>query len=635
MVSSEFWQWFNDFAAPKIDAGPVIRSNTFRKAFEYLDRFDSPIIIETGCTHEPGEDGNLCWGGHGCSTLLFDKYVSINGGHFWSVELNPERVRHTEKLIGKNSQISCGDSIEFLTNFAKYDQFPSPHLVYLDSFDIEWHIKSESQVHHYSELRAIFPKITTDTLVLVDDSPFLLDEDGNYRVSGKGGLIAEYAVELGVPLAFSEYQTAWLGFPGSRDYRKTDNNELVLRALCNRASDSLLIKAALLLEAEKYEECEILCDEVISREHFLGDAFNCKAAIKAKCGDHEDAIELYRQALTHFCTDKSGVYYNLGLSLHSIGQYKEGWQCMFLARLGNVAVSRIYAPIRRFADLKKQLFVMQPPPASIHIHAEAGEGDNIAFLRYLPLLLNKGYTVRYEAKPSLLKLAQGSFPNIEIVPQAEDYPGTLGIRDFDYHLPITNLPLVFGTDIDTVPWNGSYVKADLELSRKYELYKNKIGIVWSSGPDAGILRGRYARHKSIPFGMLKPIIDVDPAFFVSLQAGLARSENNGIVDCLPRDKDLTWSDTAALIENLDLVITVDTSVAHLAGSMGKPTWLMMHGHARGWHFMCEREGASWNTTSPWYPSMRIFRQKSRGDWKSVAENIALELKVLKASNLAT
>src|SRR5260221_721769 len=286
MVSSEFWQWFNDFAAPKIDAGPVIRSNTFRKAF-----------------------------------------------------------------------------------------------VYLDSFDIEWHIKSESQVHHYSELRAVFPKITTDTLVLVDDSPFLLDEDGNYRISGKGGLIAEYAVELGVPLAFSEYQTAWLGFPGTRDYRKTDNNELVLRALCNRASDSLLIKAALLLEAEKYEECEILCDEVISRDHFLGDAFNCKAAIKAKCGDHEEAIELYRQALTHFCTDKSGVYYNLGLSLHSIGQYKEGWQYMFLARLGNVAVSRIYARIRRFADLKKQLFVMQPPPVVVHIDAEAGEGDNIAFLR--------------------------------------------------------------------------------------------------------------------------------------------------------------------------------------------------------------------------------------------------------------
>src|SRR5258706_15504452 len=125
---------------------------------------------------------------------------------------------------------------------------------------------------------------------------------------------------------------------------------------------------------------------------------------------------------------------------------------MFLARLGNVAVSRIYAPIRRFADLKKQLFVMQPPPVVVHIHAEAGEGDNIAFLRYLPLLLDKGYTVRYEAKPSLLKLAQGSFPNIEVVPQAEDYPGALGIKDdFDYHLPITNLPFIFGTDIYTVP----------------------------------------------------------------------------------------------------------------------------------------------------------------------------------------
>src|SRR5258706_14573504 len=195
---------------------------------------------------------------------------------------------------------------------------------------------------------------------------------------------------------------------------------------------------------------------------------------------------------------------------------------------------------------------MQPPPASIHIHAEAGEGDNIAFLRYLPLLLNKGYTVRYEARPSLLKLAQGSFPNIEIVPQAEDYPGTLGIKDFDYHLPITNLPLIFGTDIDTVPWNGSYVKADLELSKKYKPYKGKVGVVWSSGPDAGILRpGRYARHKSIPFGMLKPIIDIDPVLFVSLQAGVRKKAKDGIRKCFYRAKEPTCSVTGSLNVKLD------------------------------------------------------------------------------------
>lgn len=246
MVSNAFWQWFNDYAVPKMDAGKISRSKTFRKAFEHLDKFKDPIIVETGCVHGPDKDsrglreadlvelpkrdipwpwtdslmGDLCWAGHGCSTLLFDKYVSLNGGHVYSVDINPDRVKRARTLITPLvTEIHIGDSVEFLRNLTKTNA-KSPHLVYLDSFDIEWNMQTESQVHHFNELQAIFPKLTTDTLVLVDDSPCIQDASGRHRISGKGGLIAEYANELQVPLAFSKYQTAWLGFPGTRQEYK-------------------------------------------------------------------------------------------------------------------------------------------------------------------------------------------------------------------------------------------------------------------------------------------------------------------------------------------------------------------------------------------------------------------------------
>src|SRR5882672_2406011 len=102
---NEFWQWFDDYAEPKLKH----RSNTFRKMFVHLDKFKDPIIVETGCV---GDISNAFWLNQGCSTILFDRYVSLNGGHFWSVDIDLERVQSAEKLMGESSQVSCGDSVE-------------------------------------------------------------------------------------------------------------------------------------------------------------------------------------------------------------------------------------------------------------------------------------------------------------------------------------------------------------------------------------------------------------------------------------------------------------------------------------------------------------------------------------------
>lgn len=387
---------------------------------------------------------------------------------------------------------------------------------------------------------------------------------------------------------------------------------------------SLLTEVTSLLNAEEYEKAEALCDEVILRNDLLADAFYLKASILARCERHEEAVDYYRMALDNCrCYDTSIVKYYFALSLFSIGKHREGWQNLFMARFENETFPPLHKSFRRFS---KQLFVMQPPPALLHIHVDGGDGDNFCLMRYLPLLVEKGYKVRYEAKGQVVDLAKSSFPNIEVVPTARDFPGISGIEDFDYQLPIVDLPFMFKTDIDTIPWNGPYIKADPKLVEKYKEYKGKIGVCWSTGVKTDDWHKRSPGRKSLSFDLLKQIIDINPSMFVSLQAGTERLENNKITDCLPKNENyLSWAETAALVENLDLVISIDTSVAHLAGAMGKPTWLMMHKYLTSWQFMAECKDASWNERSPWYPTTKIFRQKSKGDWKSVVGNIAAVL----------
>jgi len=757
---NEFWTWFEDYAIPRLTPTDrkMDRRGTFRKIFEHLDKFKNPLIVETGCTG-PVED--LPWKGAGCSTLLFDKYISLNGGILQSCDIDEGKIEKLRPLLSDNSHIHNCDSVRLLDFIAKATG-PAPKLVYLDAEDLNWHLETESQVHAYNELRAIIPKLTPQTLVVVDDSPAIMDEKTDYEIRGKGGLIAKYAGELGVPLVFSEYQSGWQGFPGFRRCDDESSENIIHRArksieegqwvnayplykqllvrtynyqtsgrqriihgeasaffarlaiengrlgtaydwykraivadpravdyrielitkvyiplrtfeiarleaerctkiepdsyqawrvlgnvesvigdaerslaahrkqaeLSNRSPLSLLDMITVLLDTEKYDEAEAICHEIIDGNdpQSRGDATHCLAMIKARYGNHEEAIDLYKQAINdEHSFDKPLIHFHMSLSLHSIGRYKEGWQSL-AKRINNKTNLALYVPMKRFT---KPIFEMQPPPAIVHIHAESGDGDNICLMRYLPMLTDKGYTVRYEARDTLLKLASDSLKGVEVVAQSLDHPGGLGIKDFDYHLPVGELPYQFETDIDTVPWYGPYVKTDPGLSKLYRWLKplGKVGIAWSSGvrDNEGLWVKRYGQLKSLSYDLLKPVIMVDPERFVSLQIGSPRQENDGMIeDVLPETP--TWADTAALIENLDLVITPDTGLAHLAGAMGKPCWVMMHGYNSGWHFMCERPGALWNEKSPWYPSVRLFRQKVPGQWNGVISMISSELR---------
>jgi hypothetical protein len=392
-------------------------------------------------------------------------------------------------------------------------------------------------------------------------------------------------------------------------------------------SDALLNRATIALDTKDYDRVRELCSSIIDLNARIGDAWHVLAMLAYRESDHEKAIQLFDIALATGCRNQPLTHWNKSLPLHAIGLYKEGWQEHAWGK-EEVTVQAIYIPHHRFTLPE---WNGEPAPATIHVHTEAGHGDNIAMLRYLPLLVERGYTVRYECDPLLMSLVKQSMPQIEVVPRAIDYPGALGLKPFDYHIPIGDLPHAFGTDIDTVPWNGPYLNADpRQVARYAEAMRTsrirKIGLCWSSGirRNTNIWMEQYGQMKSMHFDDLVPLLATENRFF-SLQVGDGQEQHRGWLVDMPENPD--WADTAALIANLDLVITVDTGVAHLAGAMGKPVWVMTQRDGTSWHFMCYRDGASWNESSPWYPSARVFRKPSFGDckWNSVVEDVAKAL----------
>ncbi len=406
--------------------------------------------------------------------------------------------------------------------------------------------------------------------------------------------------------------------------------------------DALLDMATMALDLGNYDKVRECCNGVVGSER-KADGLHCMAMVAYRNHLHEEAIELYDLAIERGCRDPAMAHWNKSLALHAIGRYREGWveHEWREHQRGNPA---LYLPMKRFTLPRWKgegpRSASHDRPAVIHVHYEAGAGDNLCLVRYLNVLVDWGFEVRYECAPEMMTLIQHSMPNVKVLPKAPDYPGALGIEAFDYHIPIGSLPAVLGTDIDSVPWPWPYLKADPASVREVEdrlrrtsvPHNGRIGLCWSSGIREGIWMREYGTRKSMHFRELCRLLDgtgrkIGEALAVSLQVGPERAQHDKLIaDVLPQKP--TWAETAALIECLDLVITVDTAVAHLAGAMGKPVWLMCQRDGCSWHFMCWRPGAPWNEASPWYPTMRIFRQREFDKphhWEEVVGDVAAAL----------
>lgn len=335
-------------------------------------------------------------------------------------------------------------------------------------------------------------------------------------------------------------------------------------------------------------------------------------------GEFDRALTCFDQALA-IDPGFADASWNKATTLLMRGNYKSGWP-LFESRWQLDA-----AGLAKQSQLTSTLWLGEASlrHRTILICTEQGLGDTIQCLRYLRLLVDMGAQVLVEVQASLVRLVSQIDGLAGVMVYGEPRPAT------DFHCPFMSLPLAFKTDLSTIPFAAGYLQADKLLSAEWanklaQDRRPKVGLVWSGGD----LFAANAR-RNIPLSTFE-VLGTLPLSFHSLQVGAsARQALNDLKAAEWQGPNITdqtdlltdFADTAALVDNLDLVIAVDTSVAHLAGAMGKPTWLLNRFDGC-WRWLKHR------TDSPWYQSMRVFNQSNPTEWLPVLETVQHELQQL-------
>lgn len=316
----------------------------------------------------------------------------------------------------------------------------------------------------------------------------------------------------------------------------------------------------------------------------------------------EEAVASYQRALA-LDADFAGAHWNLSHSLLLLGRYPEGLE-QFEWRWRVASAGKRQATARPWSGEElagKRLFIW----------SEQGYGDTLQFIRYAPLAAQRGARVFVQTRAPLVRILRTVEGIEQVAPLGDPVP------EYDYQCPVMSLPRAFGTTVDTIPGAIPYLRADPELvarwrSRLDRKARLRVGLVWSSGIRAYNREVFYAGiTKSVTLAQLNPLARVPGVQFVSLQTGPQASEASRppagmrLVQWTGELRD--FADTAGLVEALDLVITVDTAVTHLAGALGKPVWTLLKYHGC-WRWMRDR------ADSPWYPGLRLFRQREPENW---------------------
>jgi len=359
-------------------------------------------------------------------------------------------------------------------------------------------------------------------------------------------------------------------------------------------------------------------EQALKKEPDLAEAVNNLGTAMQEQGEFDNALEYFNRAL-QIRPDYPEARFNRA-AIHLLrGNFAQGW--------------RDYEGRCQQADWQRR---HRCPPGIPHwdgksftgkrlcVHGEQGLGDTLQFVRYLPLVKALGGTVVLETSELLVKLLAGSKMVDEFVTQGYRKSTETG-HDVCVHL--LSLPGLFQTTVETIPTTVPYVFADpIKVScwkQKLTGPDFKVGIVWAGNPSH-----KRDRSRSVELERFAVLNKIPGLRLYGLQKGEAArqaGELAGAMDIQNFDDGLAdFSDTAALIANLDLVISVDTAVAHLAGSMGKPIWVMLP-YVPDWRWMLDRND------SPWYPTMQLFRQPEKGNWDAVMMNIAKELELLISS----
>jgi Flp pilus assembly protein TadD len=254
--------------------------------------------------------------------------------------------------------------------------------------------------------------------------------------------------------------------------------------------------------------------------------------------------------------------------------------------------------------------------ARILLHAEQGLGDTLQFVRYVPLVAARGGDVVLEVQSRLHRLLAPTLGTGLVIRRGEALP------EVDWQCPLLSLPMAFATELSSIPAEIPYVHPDPALVAAWgeRLAGNslRIGLNWGGSPTFP-----YERWRSIPLERFAPLTNLEGTTFYSLQMGPEARQVKQLGDRVRlidlQDEQADFADTAAIVANLSLVISIDTSVSHLAGAMGKPVWVLLH-KSPDWRWMLERED------SPWYPTARLFRQSTLGNWQDVMARVERELR---------
>jgi tetratricopeptide (TPR) repeat protein len=330
---------------------------------------------------------------------------------------------------------------------------------------------------------------------------------------------------------------------------------------------------------------------------------------KMEQGKIDEAIEMWEKALK-LKPDSPEVNYNLAHAKLLKGNFEEGWKG-YEWRKKRKGFTERKAPGSVLTD-------QDINGKTIFVYDEQGLGDSVQFVRYLKLLKEKNCKIIFECDPRLIYLFNNLKYCDELIPRYSfDEPKI----KYDYQISLLSLPAYFKTNLNSIPAETSYLEADKELSSKLSAVINRentfnVGIVWAGNPNH-----TNDKNRSCSLENFEKLIATKGARFFSLQKGKAvkQLEEKSLQVVNLDGKGLeTFGHTAAVIENLDLVISVDTSVAHLAAAMGKKTWIILP-FLPDWRWMVNRDD------SPWYPEVKLYRQSLPGNWGDLFEKMEEDL----------
>ena len=362
------------------------------------------------------------------------------------------------------------------------------------------------------------------------------------------------------------------------------------------------------LAIDSYRDACALAPDYVDAEIDLG-------SLLGDIGEDAEAISVLRNALVRH-PNRADLHMTLAFCLLAMGDWLEAWREYEWRwsdpKLGEKPLPSD-RPLWQGEDLTGKTILLQ---------TEQGFGDTLQFSRYVPMVKARGGRVVLRTPARLIPLMR-SLSGVDELLNVED-----GAPAYDVHASLLSLPGIFGTRIDTIPSPGPYLAVEPALE---EIWRERlgafaglsVGLCWQGNPAHAMDRFRSMRLET-----LRPLLDCSGVRFISLQIGPGQDQlaefNDRITEPLMATSADTFADAAAIIANLDLVICIDSAIAHLAGALGKPTWIMLAARA-DWRWLRKSDG------TPWYQLTRLFRQKTLGDWEEVVARIGTALRSFAAA----